>query len=59
MKTNKKGKKKKKKIEWAFKPTLGYEIKPELTKKEFETILARLSEATQEPSDPEKTETSD
>ena len=38
------------KIEWAFKPTLGFQIEPELTKVSFFKFLARLSAPIQEPS---------
>jgi len=50
--------KRKKKIEWAFTPTLGYKIEPQFTKEEFEAIFGRLSDPIKEPSDPEKKETS-
>lgn len=63
---DRKGKRKKKskrrveskRIEWAFKPTLGQKIEPELTKEEFEEFLTRLSVPTQEKNGQEKIKTS-
>ena len=45
-----------KKTEWEFEPTL--EIEPELNEDEVLDILAKLCQPVQEPSDPEKKETS-
>lgn len=49
-----KKKSKKKKIEWVFEPTLGYEIESTLTKEEFEKLLIRISVPKEEEADPEK-----
>lgn len=46
------------KTEWAFRPALGFEIEPELTKDEFEDALSRISDPNQETSDPKKKGTS-
>lgn len=61
MKSNKKRSKSKenakKKIEWAFKPTLGYKIDPKLTRLQFEEFLTCLSVPIEETSDSKKKET--
>ena len=45
-----------KETEWDFEPTL--EIEPELNEDEILAFLAKLCQPVQEPSDPEKKETS-
>lgn len=57
-KTNNK-EKKTMKIEWAFEPTLGFDLESVLTKEEIEELLTLLSVSTQEISDSEKKETSE
>lgn len=44
-------------VDWAFTPSLGFEIEPTLTEDEFMNFLGRLGDPKAKPSDPENSET--